>query len=61
MESHDVDHDENQTGECHSNTWEGRFNEMKADNEAQNARFNEFSGRTKPTLAIQHLQHFRLY
>ena len=42
MESHDVNHDEDQTGECHSSTREGRFNEMKATNASQNARFNEF-------------------
>ena len=47
MESHNVNHDEDQTGECHSCTWEGRFNGMKADNEAQNARFNEFECRKK--------------
>ena len=45
MESHDVNHDEDQTGECHSSTFEGKFNKMKAANEAQNARFNEFSKR----------------
>ena len=47
MESHDVNHDEDQTGECHSSTWEGRLNEMKAGNNAQNARFNEYSRRTE--------------
>ena len=47
MESHDVNHDEDQTGYCYSSTWEGRFNEMKADNKAQNARFSEFSRRTE--------------
>ena len=45
MESHEVNHDEHQTGECHSSTLERRFNEMKAANEAQNARFNKFSRR----------------
>ena len=50
MESHDVNHDEEQAGECHSSTWEGRFNKMKANNEAQNARFNEFSRRTEQQL-----------
>ena len=50
MESHDVNDDEDQTGECHSSTWEGRFNEVKAANEAQNARFNEFSRRTEQQL-----------
>ena len=45
MESHEVNHDEDQTGECHSSTLERRFNEMKAANEAQNARFNKFSRR----------------
>ena len=45
MESHEVNHDEDQTGECHSSTLEGRFNEMKAANEAQNARFNKSSRR----------------
>ena len=50
MESHDVNHDEDQTGECHSSTWKGRLNEMKAANEAQNARFNEFSRRTEQQL-----------
>ena len=40
----------NQTGECHSSTWEGRFGEMKAANEAQNARFNEFSRRAEQQL-----------
>ena len=34
MEWHDVNHDEDQTVECQSSTWEGRFNEMKAANEA---------------------------
>ena len=46
MESRDVNHDEDQTNECHSSTWEGRFNEMKAANKDLNARFNEFSRRT---------------
>ena len=50
MESHDVNHDEDQTGYCYSSTWEGRFNEMKADNKAQNARFSEFSRRTEQQL-----------
>ena len=50
MELHSVNHDEDQTGECHSSTWEGRLNEMKADNKAQNARFNEFSRRTEQQL-----------
>ena len=45
-QAHDVNHDEDQTGERHSSTLEGRFNEMKAANESQNARFNEFSRRT---------------
>ena len=50
MESHDVNHDEGQTGECHSCTWEGRFNEMRAANKAQIARFNEFSRRMEQQL-----------
>ena len=50
MESQDVNHNEDQTGECHSSTWEGRFNEIKAANEAQNARFNEFSRITEQQL-----------
>ena len=50
MESQNVNHDQDQTGECHSSTWEGRLNEMKADNEAQNARFNKFSRRTEEQL-----------
>ena len=43
MESHDLNHYEQQTRESHSCTLEGGFNEMKAANEAPNARFNEFS------------------
>ena len=50
MESQDVSHDEYQTGECHSSTWEGRLNEMKAANEAQNVKFNEFPRRTEQQL-----------
>ena len=50
MEPRDVNHDENQTDECHSSTWEGRLSEMKAANEDQNARFNEFSRRTEQQL-----------
>ena len=50
MKSHDVNNDEDQIGEYHSSTWEGRFNEMKAVNEAQNERFNEFSRRTDQQL-----------
>ena len=42
MESRDVNHDEDQTGERRSSTLEGRFNEMKAANKAQNASFSEF-------------------
>ena len=63
MKSQDVNHDEDHTSECHSNTWEGRFNEMKAANQAQNARFNEYSRRTEqqfldlnaalPTILVQ--------
>ena len=40
---HDVNHNNNQTGERHSSALGGRFKEMKAANETQNARFNEFS------------------
>lgn len=40
--NHDVNHN-NQTGERHSSALGGRFKEMKAANETQNARFNEFS------------------
>ena len=29
MESHDVYHDEDQTGECHSSNWEGRLNSVQ--------------------------------
>ena len=47
MGSHDVNHDEDQIGEYHSSTWKGRFNEMKAANEAQNVKFSEFSRRTE--------------
>ena len=50
MESQDVNHDEDETGKCHSSTWEGRLNEMKAANEAQNVKFNEFSRRTEQQL-----------
>ena len=50
MESHNVNHNEDQTGEYHSSTWEGRFNGMKAANEAQNARFDEFSRITEQEL-----------
>ena len=50
MESYDVNHTEDQTGECHSSTLEGRFNEMKAANEAQNARFSEFCRRIEQQL-----------
>ena len=39
MESHDINHDEYQTGECHSSTWEGTFSEVKASTKAQTARF----------------------
>ena len=42
MESRNVNHDEDKTGERHSSTLEGRFNEMKAANKAQNASFSEF-------------------
>ena len=45
MESRDLNHDEDQTGERHSSTLEGRFNEMKAANKAQNKSFSEFSRR----------------
>ena len=50
MKSHDANHDEDQTGECHSSTQDGRFNQMKVANEAQNARFSEFSRRTEQQL-----------
>ena len=50
MESRDVNYDEDQTGESRCSTWEGRFNEMKAVNEAQNARLNELSRRTDQQL-----------
>ena len=50
MESHDINHDEYQTGECHSSTWEGTFSEVKASTEAQTARFYEFSRRTEQQL-----------
>ena len=50
MESHDVTNDEDQTGKCHSSTWEGRLNEMKAANEAQNVRLNKFSRRAEKQL-----------
>ena len=47
MESPDVNHNDDHTDECHPNTWEGRFNEMKGANEAQNAKFNESSRKTE--------------
>ena len=47
MESHDVNHDEDQTGECHSSTLEVGLNKVKPTNKAQNARFNKFSRRTE--------------
>ena len=50
MEPQDVNHDEDQTGECHSSTWEGKLNEMKAANEAQNVKFHESSRRTEQQL-----------
>ena len=50
MESQDVSHDEDETGECHSSTWEERLNEMKAANEAQNVKFIEFFRRTEQQL-----------
>ena len=50
MESQDVSHDEDQTGKCHSSTWEGRLNEMKAASKSQNVKFNEFSRRTEQQL-----------
>ena len=52
MGSHDVNHDEDQTGEYHSSTWKGRFNKMKADSEAQNVKFSEFSRRTEQQLLV---------
>ena len=40
MDSHNVNRDEDQTGECHSITWERGFSETKAANEARIARVN---------------------
>ena len=42
MESRYVNHDEDQTGEHHSITLQGRLNDMKRVNERQNTSFNEF-------------------